>query len=146
MGYTRTMTRQQMEQRGWVFDPPRECQRCGAMIFWGENAQSGKRASFDVNSTTYHLKTCTNSAAAPNGTYPPPASSTHPQQPQGRTVQPPPPAQPLATATPASATRDLQAAVADLTSAINGLTAQLARRAPAPAAPARRYDENGCPQ
>ena len=145
--YQKAVTKQQMEQRGWAFDPPRECQRCGAMVYWGENAQSGKRASFDVNSTTYHLKTCTNSAAAPNGTYAP-ATRSQPQPcpSQSSTSSPAPSSQGM----PEEAAHTLLESLCDLSTAVRANTAAVmallqarARTAPTPAA--RRFDDDGCP-
>lgn len=118
--------RQTMEKKGWQFsDRESQCNHCNAPIVWGRSPD-GRNYSFTPNTADFHLKACTGSQPAAK-----PTPGTHP-------VTSPPPAQPLAAATPAPAANDLQATVAELAAAVKGLTAELARRTPASAAPTRQ--------
>jgi hypothetical protein len=125
--YQKAPTKEQMEAKGWEFGPPRECNRCGASIYWGRSPE-GKNASFTSGTTTFHLKACGQASPAPRPVPP--------------TAPPPAPSAP--------ATTDLQVAMIALTESVRELTAELRSRRPAPpsapAAPPRpRLDSDGCP-
>jgi len=112
--YQKTLTREQMEERGWEFGPPRPCSHCSEPIFWGKNPDNGRNYSFDLHTTSYHVKRCNNSQTAAK-----PAASTYaaiPRRPAPPSTQP---------AAPAQAVDALQGAIAELVVAVRALTAAL---------------------
>lgn len=120
-----------MEARGWVFGPPRSCSCCGEAISWAKNPETERTCSFDLNTTTCHLKSCSGAQSAAPAS--PPPSTTRP----------------AASATaPALAANDLQTTMVALTQSVRELTAELKSRRPASPAPAsarRGFDEGECP-
>ena len=105
--YQKTLTKEQMEERGWEFGPPRSCSRCGQMIFWGRHPETGKNYSFDEGGTNYHFRHCGQPARKPG-----PGSG-------GDTASARRPASP--TTPPASPEADLQVAIAELAVAVRAL-------------------------
>jgi hypothetical protein len=146
--------REQMEKDGWLFDgdgQPKECRECGAEIEWAKSPRD-KNVSIDYGLTTVHFVHCGKVGVRRGSEVESPnrarddrrGSAVAPlRDGPGRYEQPAAPA--------ADADHDLREAVNDLAHAVRSNTSaimalmEMRKKVAPPAAPPRRFDEDGCP-